>query len=196
MWPVFQSTTHLNNMNKIYYSEKQVRAWIHSIAREMYIDRWRPDYIVGINRGGLVPAAMLSHFLDVPMHTLDVSFRDSSIGPESNLWMAEDAFGYIPVDMQQGIDKRSDATYKKNILIVDDINDTGRTLQWIKDDWQSSCLPNDTDWKYVWNSNVRFAVMINNNDSKFNDVDYTGLEINKLETPVWCVFPWEAWWEQ
>jgi len=38
------------------------------------------------------------------------------------------------------------------------------------------------------------AVMINNEASDFTDVDYVGLNINKLEEPIWCVFPWEEWW--
>jgi hypoxanthine phosphoribosyltransferase len=82
----------------------------------------------------------------------------------------------------------------KEILIVDDINDTGATLNWIREDWQSGCLPNSKDWESVWGSNVRFAVLINNEASEFKDVDYVGMSINKLEDPIWCVFPWEEWW--
>jgi hypoxanthine phosphoribosyltransferase len=110
--------------------------------------------------------------------------------------MAEDAFGYIPDGpLREGIDKRSDATFKKNILIVDDINDTGATLEWIRKDWPSSCLPNDPTWNTVWNKNVRFAVVINNESSNYEHVDYSARNINKLDDPCWVVFPWEAWWE-
>jgi hypothetical protein len=42
---------------------------------------------------------------------------------------------------------------------------------------------------------VRFAAMIDNLSSKFNDIDYCGEEINKAENDVWVVFPWENWWE-
>ena len=82
----------------------------------------------------------------------------------------------------------------KNILIVDDINDTGATLNWIREDWRSGCLPDDPAWEEIWGNNVRTAVMINNEASEFTDVDYVGLSINKLEDPIWCVFPWEEWW--
>ena len=168
-------------MSKIYYSDRQIRTAVHKIIRDINNDAWRPDYVVGLNRGGLTPAVMISHYLDIPMHTLDVSFRDSSAGPESNLWMAEDALGY--------------STDPVNILIVDDINDSGRTLNWIKKDWPSGCLPKDERWQTVWNNNVRFAVVVDNQASNFKDVDYSGIEINKIENPVWCVFPWESWWE-
>ena len=110
------------------------------------------------------------------MQSLDISLRDGG-NTVSNLGMAEDAFD------------------GKNILIVDDINDSGATLSWIKEDWPSGCLPNDSAWDSVWHNNVRFAVLVNNAVSGFKDVDYVGTEINKQETPCWVVFPWENWWE-
>lgn len=144
----------------------------------MHTDNWRPDYIVGLTRGGLVPANMISQYLDTTLHTLNVSFRDSdNIGPESNLWMAEDAFN------------------GKNILIVDDINDSGRTLDWIMGDWISGCYPADDRWNTVWGNNVRVAVLVDNQASAFQGVTYAGTAINKVEEPVWCVFPWEEWWK-
>ena len=82
-------------IRKVYYKESTVRGWVHEIVRGMSADQWRPDYVVGLTRGGLVPANMLSQYLDVPMETLKVSFRDDASSPESNLWMAEDAFGYV-----------------------------------------------------------------------------------------------------
>lgn len=180
---------------KIHYNNKHLHAWLHNIMRDMQKFNFKPDYIVGITRGGLIPATMLSHYLDVPMHTLDVSFRDSGMGPESNLWMAEDAFGYVNKEDREDDAVVSDPKLRKNILIVDDINDSGRTLQWIKDDWESGCMPRSEDWNDVWHHNVQFAVMVENTASNFKDVDFCGTEINKQETPAWVVFPWENWWE-
>ena len=176
-------------MKKIYYTDQQIKAWTHDIMRAMAADRWRPDYVVGLTRGGLTPANLLSQYLDVPMETLKVSLRDSGTGPETNCWMSEDAFGYEVHDPMASGDGR------KQILIVDDINDSGATLNWIKSDWQSTCLPNDPRWvDEIWNHNVRFAVLVNNEASEFKDVDYAGTHINKLEDPAWIVFPWEEWW--
>ena len=165
-------------MKKIYYTDRQIQGWVHDIVRAMNQDHWRPDYVVGLTRGGLVPANLISQYLDVPMETLKVSLRDSDTGPESKLWMAEDAFNQT-----------------HEILIVDDINDSGATLNWIRSDWQENCLPDNAEWiDKIWNHNVRFAVLVNNEASEFKDVDYTGISINKLEDPAWIVFPWESWW--
>jgi hypoxanthine phosphoribosyltransferase len=85
-----------------------------------------------------------------------------------------------------------DAHAGKNILIFDDINDSGKTMQWIKDDWPQSAYPSDTTWDNVWGKNVRFASLLDNQASNFGDVDYTAMEINKMEKDVWVVFPWEG----
>ena len=183
-------------MTQLVLQEKQIRSFTHKIIRSMAQDSFTPDYIVGITRGGLVPATMISHYLDVPMHTLNVSLRDGQLGPESNLWMAEDAYGYINKEDRKDPDISSLRGFRKNILIVDDINDSGRTLNWIKDDWMSGCMPSDEkSWNDIWHYNVRFAVMVHNQPSEFKDPDYVGMEINKNETPCWVVFPWENWWE-
>jgi hypoxanthine phosphoribosyltransferase len=191
-------------MKKIYYNWEQVEGACLDIARQLHDDNWRPDYVVGITRGGLIPATLLSQYLGVKMHTLNVSLRENSGGDcESNLWMAEDAFGYVNKEDREivtiegsGIPMESDTSdpkIRKNILIVDDINDTGATIKWIKDDWQSGCLPNDYHWNNIWGQNVRVAVLTDNLASN-ESVDYSVWEVNKAEKVCWLVYPWEEYW--
>jgi hypoxanthine phosphoribosyltransferase len=167
-------------MNKTVITFSTFKTLIAKICRDITISGWKPDYVVGITRGGLLPAVMISHYLKVPCNTLNVSLRDG-VETESNLWMAEDAFGYTDTP--------------KNILIVDDINDTGATINWIIKDWQGSCLSNDERWKTVWNNNVRFATVVENLASEsIVKIDYTAHEINKAENDIWIEFPYEEWW--
>ena len=159
--------------NKRYISEQEMKTGVLDIVSQMYSDNWRPDYIVGVTRGGLIPAVMMSHYTGIRMETIDVRLRDTFNSPEHALWMAEDA----------GAGKR--------ILILDDINDTGETFKWIVKDWEESNPP--ADWLDIWGNNVRFATIIDNVPSEF-DVDYSSIEINKAEDPAWIVFPFEEWW--
>lgn len=162
---------------EIHFSSKDVNGFVSDIIRQMWLDGFMPDYVVGITRGGLVPAQMISQYLNIPMNTIKVSMRDDD-HCETNLWMAEDAYT------------------GKNILIIDDINDSGSTLKWIKNDWEGAVsLPIDKTWEQTWNQNVRFAVLVSNEASEFSDVDYVGKTINKFEEPCWVVFPWEEWWK-
>lgn len=157
-------------MKKVYVSWTDVQRQVQELLRQMQQDLWVPDYVVGITRGGLTAANLISQYLDCPMHTLKVSLRGEVPDCESNFWMAEDA------------DRGT------NILVVDDINDSGETLNWIKNDWDTSVQ---------WNHNVRVAVLYQNEASHSTVTpDYSAETINKLEEPQWIVFPWEEWWRR
>ena len=182
-------------IKKHYYSWQDVENACTNIALQMYKDNWRPDYIVGITRGGNIPATILSNMLNIRCEALKVSLRDDAMGPETNCWMSEDAFGYNYPEETGVTGARWDVKQRKNILVVDDINDTGATFNWIKQDWQSSCLPNEENaWNSVWNgdiANVRFATITENLSSEFGGVRYSVHEVNKAEEDVWLVYPWE-----
>lgn len=70
----------------------------------------RVDAVVGLSRGGLVPGVLLSHLLDAPLIPVDYSStrgKGDNMGSHSN-------------DVQQ--------IRQHNLLLVDDIADTGHTL--------------------------------------------------------------------
>jgi hypoxanthine phosphoribosyltransferase len=185
----------MSNIKKIHINH--VKNGVQEILRQMHLDHFRPDYVVGITRGGLFPAVMISHYLKVPMYALDISLRDNvQQGPESNCWMAADAFGALDSEDVAVFKNRWDMTKRKKILIVEDINDSGATLEWLKKDWMSGCFPDEkATWDVVWDKNVKFAVLLNNEASSFDGVDYQYESINKLEDPnIWIDFPWESWW--
>ena len=83
---------------------------------------YKPTHIVGIARGGLVPAVMLSHRLNLPMETLGVSFRDNKATHHTK---------FKPI---------KDARY----LIVDDINDSGTTFKVVTDIFKNRRLQHRT----------------------------------------------------
>lgn len=167
-------------MRNVKLDYKDVNGLCLEICRKIQQSGWMPQYVVGITRGGCIPAVLISQYLSVPCEMLKVSLRDGG-DTESNCWMAEDAYGYEQIA-------------PKNILIVDDINDSGQTLQWIQNDWRSSCRPSDPVWDTIWGTTTRTACLINNQSSKF-DIDYSGASFNKLDEDVWWVFPWEEWWK-
>jgi len=157
-------------MKKVYVSWNDVQRQVQELVRQMWQDRWVPEYVVGITRGGLTPANLISQYLGVPMETLKVSLRGEEPDCESNFWMQEDA--------DRG----------RNILIVDDINDSGDTLNWIHKDWGQSVR---------WGDNVRVAVLYDNESSNsLHTPDYSAEDINKEADPQWIVFPWEEWWRR
>jgi len=141
---------------KAYYTWQQVQNMVQDILRQTRDKQF--DAVVGLTRGGLTPAVLVSQYLDIPMHTLKVSLRD-----------------HQEKESLKVLDKLSG----QRVLVIDDINDTGATLNYIKEHWIG---------------NLTYAVLINNEASDA-DVDYSSININKMEDDVWIVFPWEDWWK-
>ena len=161
-------------MDVINFDWDKIESLVDSISADIKSSGWTPDYIVGLVRGGLVPAVLLSHRLGVKMNTLNVSLRDGEDAEsECNLWMPEDV------------------TNCTNVLIVDDINDSGATLDWIRRDWYSSVAGLHPPTDLWWHDRIRIAVLINNLGSD-ETVDYQGVDIDKRVDPSWIIFPWES----
>ena len=145
-------------MKKSSYSINEMHNAIRQIVKQINISGFNPEVIVSINRGGCIPGVYLSHFLDKPHKMIDIkSLNDNSENISSFL--------------------------KKNklVLIIDDINDTGKTFDFVKKTFNNS------------DCEIRFAALINNVTSK-TKINYYGQLIDKSESPVWYVFPWENWW--
>lgn len=158
------------------------------LVRQMSRDKWIPDYVVGILNDGLLPATLISSWFNCKLHTLDVG--------DSNLWMAEDAFGYVPTEERGQSGTQVDPANRKNILIVNAVNHSGDTLNWIKQDWQRSCLPDHSAWDMVWDNNVRVAALLNYRSSSSEiPVRYEGDMITMDNQPVSVKFPWDLWRE-
>jgi|TARA_S200000501_G_scaffold124312_1_gene117324 hypoxanthine phosphoribosyltransferase len=171
-------------IKKKYYSWNDVEKMCHQITVQLYNSNWRPDLIVGITRGGNVPATMLSNMLDIPADAIKISFRDDNKVVQSSKGLAEEAFGLKEREMPT-------TARGKKILIVDDINDSGATFKALKEDWQKSCLPDDPWWEQVWGKSVRFCTLTENLSSEFDQVDYYSDSVNKADEDVWLVYPWE-----
>jgi hypoxanthine phosphoribosyltransferase len=149
------------SVNKSYFTTGQMRNALIQIEDQMVHSNWMPSIVLGINRGGCIPGVYLSHRLNVPHEVLDIRLRDHTNKP--NLSVLEKCFAY-----------------QKKILIVDDINDSGATFQYILDNFGKH------------EDRIKFAALINNKPSKV-EMDYHGYEIDKDEAPAWIVFPWEEW---
>jgi xanthine phosphoribosyltransferase len=167
-------------MELITIDQREFNGYVANICRKISKTNWRPDYVVGIGRGGAVPAVMISQYFDVPYWGVNVNLHTHS-NTEHNCWISCDAFG--------------ENARRKNILVVDDINNSGETLNWIVDDWQTSCFPDSPDWDSIWNYNVKFAVVVDNTTSKFTkDIDFYGTEIDHLKDNCQITFPYTQWW--
>ena len=121
--------------------------------------RWQPSLIIGIARGGLIPAVHLSHMLSVRMQCIRWQLRDG--------------------------DRQDPVLVKNNtqVLIVDDINDSGETFCGVID----SIRNNSEISEKALEQNIKTVSLFSRKSSKFS-VDYSP---NKVDTNDWINFPWE-----
>lgn len=141
--------------DKLFISNTDVEQGIDKITH--HFQNNKPDIIVGIARGGLVPSVYLSHALNVPLEVITWSTRDRDLKEHSIR---------IEKILSDG----------GTVLFVDDINDSGRTLQELDDHYSTSegtCL---------------YATLISKNTSMFRH-DISSIELK--DDDRWIVFPWE-----
>lgn len=132
---------------KINFTIEEMELALDEIINQISQTEWFPDLIISINRGGCVPGVYLSHAINVPHKVIDVQLRDEKNKP--NLAILENSL----------------ISYS-NILIIDDINDTGATFK---------LIDHAIDKKEI---NIYYASLIENNSSAFK-VDFRGKIIDK-----------------
>lgn len=135
-----------------------------AVAKAVASGGWTPDFVVGIGRGGLVPAVYIAHALNLPMLSIDHSSKVPGF--------AEELLRKVAAKSAAGT----------RLLFVDDINDSGGTIA----DIRRLLTDHGCDSEML-----RFAVLIDNVRSKMR-VDYRSVSIDRDDDKRWFVFPWEA----
>ena len=139
-------------------------AAIRTLAGVLAADDWKPDFIIGVGRGGLAPAVFLSHATGLPMLSVDYSSQVKDFADAPLIKLA--------ARTQDG----------EQLLFLDDINDSGRTITHLRDRLrEGGAVP----------GSIRFATLIDNVSSA-QRVEYCARTIDRRETKDWFVFPWEA----
>ncbi len=123
------------------------------------------DTIIALGRGGLIPGASLSYKLDIyNLYNLGISTR-------------EDDGKYLDTIVYQ---KPTDLNKNSKILVVDDINDSGRTFTAV-----NSILQSEYN---IDSNNILYASLVMRDGSEFDKNIIFG---NILYTSSWLVFPWD-----
>jgi uncharacterized protein len=143
----------------------------HEIIDEYQLTKQNYEVIIGIGRGGLVPAVVFSHQLGVPLVPVMWQTRDGKPDQASTSIL----FGVIA---------RIEPTvaYKQKILVVDDIADTGVTMSQVVD------YLDKTQFDLNRNIDIETATIFHKPGSKFKPT-YVAEEVDDAE---WVIFPWEA----
>ena len=139
---------------------------IDCLVDQIQHKRIKFNSIIALGRGGLIPGAALSYKLGIlDLHNLGISTR-------------EDAGKYIDTLVYQ---KPTGINKKGKILVVDDINDSGRTFTSVRSILQSEYG--------IDGNNIYFASLIKRNGTEFEDLNT--ISGNTVYTTSWLQFPWD-----
>lgn len=174
---------HLERLKKPYYVLKYYdysylifEKAINRLAQQIKDAGHHFDYIGGISRGGLIPAARLSYMLNKPLVPIIWSLNDPHNLNDPCSWLGEEVF--------KG----------KRVLLVDDIVDNGDTISSLIEVWQTAVKDDpfniDADGVLML-SDIEIASLIYNEEQNV-PVDYYDMKIKRSENDFWFDF----WWEQ
>ena len=152
-------------MSKVYYSWSDVNSMMADITQQMATQMLRPHVVLGPGRGGFPIGVMMSHYFDIPFHGFEWQTRDGKVQNSSQLNSLLSKYN------------------GKRIVIIDAINDTGRTLQGIHD---VVCSEGLNEW-------VTYVSLLEKMSSNFS-TQICAKELDEEEGKQWIVFPYEEWW--
>tara|TARA_B100001173_G_C15950629_1_gene531217 strand:- start:432 stop:890 length:459 start_codon:yes stop_codon:yes gene_type:complete len=119
---------------KLWYNEEELRRDVSSLCRNIVLDKFDPQVIVGLSRGGLVPGVMMSHWFQKPFKPVQAALRDF-----------QEWENYLP--------RKTD----ERVLIVDDICDSGETFEKISEYIHKNNSKCDVRFaSLIWNNEVDF----------------------------------------
>jgi hypoxanthine phosphoribosyltransferase len=160
-------------MEKLFIQADELLSDSFKLAWQVYESGYRPNYIIGVWRGGAPIGIAVQEFLDVlgvpsdhiairTSHYKGIDLRDSQVQVYG--------LNYIIKQVES----------EDSLLIVDDVHDTGISIQKIISDLQTACKKNTPEIKVA---TPYFKPMKNKTDRK--------PDFYLHETEKWLVFPHE-----
>jgi len=148
--------------------EREVLGWLEfgdasrELAHEVLHSGFEPEVVVAIARGGLLLAGSIAYALGVKScGALNVEFY-TGIGERLD----------APIVLPPMLDEQS--LVGKRVLLVDDVSDSGRTLDMVM------------QLLKVGGADVR-SIVLYTKPGTMHEPDYTW-----RRTPLWITFPWSA----
>ncbi|AET39934.1 xanthine phosphoribosyltransferase Ecym_5159 [Eremothecium cymbalariae DBVPG len=188
---------------KMYMSYNNIHKLCQTVAQQILAKGERPDVIIAITGGGMIPARIIRSFLkfkgekNIPIQAIGLSLYEDlglddkveTIGKEviRTQWLD---FG--------ALDKHFDSLIGKKVLIVDEVDDTRTTLHYAVTE-----LKKEVDEQRIklnrLNEETIFSIFVLHNKDKPKKAELpasimgTGRYLAAETVPdKWLCYPWEA----
>ncbi|MGC8585325.1 MAG: phosphoribosyltransferase [Thermoplasmata archaeon] len=143
-----------------------IERWVDDIIKKMEMDSYEPEIIIGMARGGIVPARIVSdRFQQKNLYTIKTEHWGITATVDGQAKIVQG----LPVDINN-----------RDIIIVDDITDTGQSMK--------------LAYEYVKSLNpksVKSSTLLHITRSVFKP-DYFSQEVHESDW-AWFIFPWNVY---
>jgi len=147
-------------------SWKDIERWSMDIVKKVKKSGYDPEIVIGLARGGLVPARLIADYLNIKdLYAVKTEHWGLTATPDGKARLAQ--------GLQVSIED-------KRVLVVDDITDTGQSLK-IALDHIKGHNP----------SQIRSATLLHITHSKYVP-DYYSEEVPE-DNWTWFIFPWNVY---
>lgn len=106
---------------KIWYTYDDIHRVIKSLAEKIQASGVKYDAMIAIGGGGFIPARILRCFLDIPIYAVTTAYYDSEYEGKTT----------EEVKKVQWLDPVPDVLAGKNVLVVDEVDDSRVTLEFV-----------------------------------------------------------------
>jgi len=141
------------------YSWKDFDKDVSNLVRRIKYAKFTPNTIVALARGGLPMGVKLSHLMKAPLMIISVKSYNEKKN-QTNTVLLNSSYT-VPL--------------KSPVLIVDEVSDSGHTLQLVKDHFESLGVE------------VRTSTLVYKEKSCIKPDWY----MRKVTNDTWVTFPWE-----
>ncbi len=147
-------------------SWRDIEWWSKDIVRKVMENGYEPEIVIGLARGGLVPARLIADYLNIKdLYAVKTEHWGVTATPDGKAKLAQG----LQVDIKG-----------KKVLVVDDITDTGQSLK--------LAVKHIKEQKP---KEIKTATLLHITHSKYVP-DYYSEEVPE-ENWTWFIFPWNVY---
>lgn len=159
------------NDGEYYFTYTQMHRLVRKLADQIKNDDFDPDFMIAIGTGGFIPARILKIYINKKILTVGLSYYTDENTQRETLqkiqWLDDDQ-------------KKLDG---KKVLLIDEVNDTGGTLEYTLNELLS-CNPKE----------IAVVVLHDKKKEKKGHIppEITRYYVGEYTGPGWIHYPWES----
>ncbi|KOG98712.1 xanthine phosphoribosyltransferase [Saccharomyces eubayanus] len=188
---------------RMYISYNNIHKLCQKVAKHILARNERPDIIIAITGGGMIPARIIRSFLKVKgQKNIPIQAIGLSLYEDLGLKNSVETIGKEVIRTQWldfgALNQHFDSLIGKKILIVDEVDDTRTTLHYAVSELEKEVVEQQNLLNRI-NEDTVFSIFVLHNKDKPKKADLPDSMINsgryiaaQTVPDMWLCYPWDA----